>query len=134
MSEEPNNIQELSLLSSETCNIFKESYFSGYVQPFTQPKVSAAVLGKTTVAISTTELSADEPAFDLEEEVISKTVQHCTLPNEPTTAEKQSAALIQLTPMMSKDTTDPHVQMTKIQFLAQLAVSPIVQTPKKVIL
>ncbi|GLD61033.1 mucin-5AC-like isoform X1 [Lates japonicus] len=45
--------------------------------------------------------------------------------------EKQSTALIQLTSITSKDTADPHSQMTKTQFLAQLAVSPIVQDPKK---
>ncbi|XP_040002404.1 mucin-6 [Xiphias gladius] len=130
MSEEQNNIQEMALLSSETCTILEESYISGYVQPSTQPKVSAPVLEKSSVAVSTTEPSAVELTSNLQE-IIRNAVQDCALPNDPPTAEKQSAALIQLTPITSKDKTDPHLQMTKIQFLAQLAVSPIVHAPKK---
>ncbi|XP_040891923.1 flocculation protein FLO11-like [Toxotes jaculatrix] len=123
MSEKQNNIKETALLSSGKNAI--------YVQSFTPPKVSSPLLEKPAVAISTAEPSAGEPASSLEEEIIRNAVQVCALPDDPTTEEKQSPAVMQLTSITSKDTSDPHLQMSKIQFLAQLAVSPIVQAPEE---
>ncbi|XP_050926786.1 mucin-5AC isoform X2 [Lates calcarifer] len=128
MSEQLNNIKEMTLLSYETCTVLGESYASGYVQP---SNVSVPDLEKSAVAVSTTEPSDGIPTSNFEEEMISSAVKDCALPNNPPTEEKQSTALIQLTSITSKDTADPHSQMTKTQFLAQLAVSPIVQDLKK---
>lgn len=98
---------------------------SSYPQPSTSSSVPALV-------ISTTEPSADENISKLDNEIVSSAVPNCALTNYPP-VEKQSAASIQLTALTTKDTSDPHVQMTKTQFLAQLAVSPIVQASEKVI-
>ncbi|KAM7009802.1 uncharacterized protein LKV04_001727 [Tautogolabrus adspersus] len=57
-------------------------------------------------------------------------VQDCTSPSDPA-IEQQSPAVIILKSIKSKDPSDPHLQMTKTQFLAKLAVSPIVQDPKQ---
>ncbi|XP_044202318.1 mucin-5AC isoform X1 [Thunnus albacares] len=134
MSEEPNDIQEKASLSSETCISLDVAPVNDCVQPSTPSKVSAPVLEKS--AVSTTESSAVsgtaiEPTYSLDEEIISNSVQDCVLPNDPAIQEKESATFIQLTSITSKDIADPHLQMTKAQFLAQLAVSPVVQAPKK---
>nr|XP_020451773.1 mucin-5AC-like isoform X2 [Monopterus albus] len=125
MSVEPNDIQEKPSESSDTCTIFEELSESGYVQP-SPSKVSAPAFEELALAFSTTEHSADEPACNLDIEIISNAEL-----NDPPTEEKQSASLIQLTSITSKDTSDPHLQMTKTQFLAQLAVSPFDQAPKQ---
>ncbi|XP_044044850.1 mucin-12 isoform X2 [Siniperca chuatsi] len=136
MSEEPNDIQEKASLSSENCSTLEESPNSEYVQPSTPSKVSAPVFEKSTIAINMTEPSAvsgtaGELTSKLDKKIISTAVQYCALPNDPPIEEKQSAALIHLTPITPKDISDPHLQMTKAQFLAQLAVTPLVQDPKK---
>ncbi|XP_071359307.1 uncharacterized protein [Trachinotus anak] len=127
ISEEQNNIQEMALLSSETCTSLGESHVSGYVHPSTSPKMTAPVLEKSAATISTTEPSAS----NFVEDIISNAAQDCALPNDPPIVDKQSAALAQLTAITSKDTSDPDSQITQNQFLAQLAVLPIIQAPKK---
>lgn len=53
------------------------------------------------------------------------------IPNmDSSDVQENESAIIQLT-SMSREASDPHLQMTKAQFLAQLAVSPIVQDPEK---
>lgn len=53
------------------------------------------------------------------------------IPNmDSSDVQENESAIIQLT-SMSREASDPHFQMTKAQFLAQLAVSPIVQDPEK---
>ncbi|XP_067354311.1 uncharacterized protein [Channa argus] len=123
MSEEPNSVEEKALAFSETSTILEESPESSSVQPATSNNVS--------VATSTTEPLADEPTFSLGEEITGNVVLNCALQNDPTFEEKQSAAPIKLTVLSPKDTSDPHLQMTKSQFLAKLAVSPIVEAPEK---
>ncbi|XP_042288054.1 flocculation protein FLO11-like isoform X1 [Thunnus maccoyii] len=136
VSEEPNDIQEKASLSSETCISLDAAPVNSCVQPSTPSKVSAPVLEKSAIAVSTTESSAVsgtaiEPTYSLDEEIISNSVQDCVQPNEPPIQEKESAKFVQLSSITSKDIADPHLQMTKTQFLAQLAVSPVVQAPKK---
>lgn len=114
ISEEQNHFQEMTLSSSETCTVLEES-------PTMAPEKSAE-------AISETEPSASN--FVMEE--ISNMVQECVQPNEAPTEDKQSGPLIQLTSITSKGTPDHDVQITKAQFLAQLAVLPVAQDPEKV--
>lgn len=74
--------------------------------------------------------------FTLREAPVSVNVQ----PSAPVTSveptpnldssEVQENAIVQLT-SMAEEAPNPHLQMTKTQFLAQLAVSPIVQEPAK---
>ncbi|KAM7418550.1 hypothetical protein PAMA_015927 [Pampus argenteus] len=113
MSEDPND-QEKASLSSETCSILDEPTIAF------SPTQSTVLSG-----------TASEPASNLDEEIISNVVQYCMLPNDPSLQEKESAAFIHLTSLMSKDIADPHLQMTKAQFLAQLAVKPVVQASQK---
>ncbi|CAJ1052977.1 uncharacterized protein LOC117816247 isoform X1 [Xyrichtys novacula] len=93
---------------------------------------SAPPFLKSATAIHATESSASfgmpsEPsATQLEKEIRSMLVQGSAGPEDPP-MEPQSPAVIHLLSIKSRDITDPHVQMTKAQFLAQLAVSPIVQ-------
>lgn len=124
MSEEPLDVQMKASVSSKMSTILECSQNGNYLEPSTSSSVPAPV-------ISVTEPSADQPTFNLDKEIISSTVQNRALTNYPP-VEKQSGASIQLTAVTSKDTCDPHLQMTKTQFLAQLAVSPIVQDPEKV--
>ena len=118
-----------SQLSKEKNNN-QDMYDSKYVPPPTPPKVSAPVLDISTEAIN--KPSDVEPISNLEKEIFSNAMQGCALSNDTAIAEKGSANLIQLTSIPSKDKSDPHLQMSKTQFLAQLAVSPVVQAPKKV--
>ncbi|XP_034458129.1 zinc finger protein 1-like [Hippoglossus hippoglossus] len=114
---------------SKEKNNNQDMYDSEYVPPPTPPKVSAPVLDISTEAIS--KPSAVEPISNLEKEIFSNAMQGCARSNDAAIAEKGSANLIQLTSIPSKDRSDPHLQMSKTQFLAQLAVSPVVQAPKK---
>lgn len=114
ISEEQNHFQEMTLSSSETCTVLAES-------PTMAPEKSAE-------AISETEPSASN--FVMKE--ISNMVPECVQPNEAPTEDKQSGPLIQLTSITSKGTPDHDVQITKAQFLAQLAVLPVAQDPEKV--
>lgn len=136
MSDKPNNIEEKTSFFSENCNTSEESTTSSCAQPSTSSSVSQSDFEKSTTPINTTESSAvsstaGEPTSNLDEEIISFTAQHCALPKDQTIEERQSSAFIHLTSTTSKDTADPHLQMTKAQFLAQLAVSPVAQHPLK---
>ncbi|KAG7214479.1 hypothetical protein INR49_022991 [Caranx melampygus] len=115
ISEEQNHFQEMALSSSETCTVLEES-----------PTMVKAP-DKSAEAICETEPLAS----NFVEEEISNTVQDCLQPNEAPTEDKQSATLIQLTSITSKDTPDRDLQITKAQFLAQLAVLPVVQGQEK---
>lgn len=74
----------------------------------------------------------------MREATVSEDVQPSTsatsvepIPNlDSSDVQENESAIIQLT-SMSREASDPHLQMTKAQFLAQLAVSPIVQDPEK---
>lgn len=130
MSEEQNDVKEKVPVSSEICITLEE------LQQSTSSNVSQPVFEKT-IAINTTEPSAvsrtaGEPSCNLKKEIISITAQNCALPNDRPTEEKQSATLTNLTSITSKDTADPHLMMSKSQFLEQLAVSPAAQDLEKV--
>ncbi|XP_041640146.1 proteoglycan 4 isoform X2 [Cheilinus undulatus] len=71
-----------------------------------------------------------EESAPIEEEPLP-TEESAPMEEEPLPMEKESPAVIHLMPIKSKDTSDPHVRMTKTQFLAQLAVTPILQDPKQ---
>ncbi|XP_041789069.1 uncharacterized protein LOC121603867 isoform X2 [Chelmon rostratus] len=130
MSEEPNVIEEKVSVFAENCIPLEESSNSGHVQPSTSSKVSQPVFEKSAVAgPSAVSGTPGEHTFNLDEE-ISIALQDGVLPNGRPIGEKQSAALIHPTSIMTKDTSNPHLQMLKTQFLAQLAVSPV-QVPKK---
>ncbi|KAM9313837.1 uncharacterized protein KZ484_023688 isoform 1-T1 [Pholidichthys leucotaenia] len=49
----------------------------------------------------------------------------------PTGRDVQASSVLHLTPITSKDPTEPHFQMTKTQFLAQLAVTPLDHSREK---
>ncbi|KAG8015080.1 hypothetical protein GBF38_022366, partial [Nibea albiflora] len=121
---------EMLVLSSDICTNFKETSLSVSVN------TSQMSEEKSTIAIHTTQPSAvsgtaGECTSDLDKE-IRIAVQDCALPNEGPAEEKPSDAIIHLTSITSKDTSDPHFQMTKTQFLAQLAVAPVTQDQKQV--
>ncbi|XP_031720442.1 mucin-5AC-like [Anarrhichthys ocellatus] len=135
MSEEPNDIQEKASLSCENCVILEED--SPDSRPSTPSKVSAPVVENSPKVINKTEQpalkgTAGEPAYNSDEEIISIAVQDFASSNDPPMEEEESAALIHLTPITTKDTSDPHLQMSKAQFLAQLAVTPVPEEPKQV--
>uniref|UniRef100_UPI0037E78CE8 uncharacterized protein n=1 Tax=Semicossyphus pulcher TaxID=241346 RepID=UPI0037E78CE8 len=135
MSEKTSDIQEKVSLTSEKGTIMDESTYSGYVQQSTLSEMSAPVFENSTVAIKTTRPSAvngmaGEPTTSKLEKETSIAVQDYALPNDPP-LQQRSPDIIHLMSIKSKDTFDPHIQMTKTQFLAQLAVSPVVQDPKK---
>lgn len=117
MSEQ---IQDRASLSSENSIILEESSYTG---PSTPSKVSAPDFENSAIAINMTEppavaVTADE--LNLGEEL--QCVQTCALSNDTP---------IHLISITNKDASDPHLQMTKAQFLAQLAVSPVMEDPKK---
>lgn len=130
-TSEQNDTQEKASLSSETSTILDKSLDSG---PLTPSKVSAPAFENSTIAISTTEPpavsgTAGEPTSYLDDEVIYVGVRDCALPN---LEEKRSAAVIHLTSITNKDTSDPPSQMNKNQFLAKLAVLPVTKDLEKV--
>lgn len=97
-------------------------------------KGSTSVSVESAVSTRTTESFADESASFMGEDIISDAVENEGFPpNDPHIEDNKSAAPIQLTTVTSKDMSDPHVQMTKAQFLAQLAVSPVAEPTGKVI-
>ncbi|XP_019939725.2 uncharacterized protein [Paralichthys olivaceus] len=71
------------------------------------------------------------PVLDISTEAISNAMQGCAPSDNAPIAEKGSVNPIQLISISSKDKSDRHLQMTKTQFLAQLAVSPVVQAPRE---
>ncbi|XP_033985762.1 mucin-17-like [Trematomus bernacchii] len=52
-------------------------------------------------------------------------------PNTTPTENKSSADIMHLTPIATEDMSTPHSWMTKAQFLAQLAVTPVTKDPTK---
>lgn len=87
----------------------------------------------STVAFNRMEVSPCEPTSNSREEKISDALPDCAMTNDRSEEEIQSATLVKVNPIASEDTSDPHVLMSKSQFLAQLAVSPVAQGPEKVI-
>ncbi|XP_034399959.1 proteoglycan 4 [Cyclopterus lumpus] len=131
--EKPSSVV-ISTPVSETLILEESSPDSG---PSTPSQLSAPVVENSTIAINKTEPpagngTAGEPTSNSDEEIISIAVQDCPSPHDPPMEEKESAGLIQLIPITTKDASDPHLQMTKAQFLAQLAVTPVPQDPTKV--
>lgn len=95
---------------------------------------SAPSTSLSTVAFDRIEVSPSEPTTcNSREEMISNALQDCAMTNDRSEEEIQSATIVKVNPIASKDTSDPHVLMSKSQFLAQLAVSPVAQDPEKVI-
>lgn len=136
ISEEPNDVQKKTSVSLENCTTLRVSPTSGYVLTSAPSKELEQVFEKSTIAIHMTEPSAvsgiaGECTSDLDKE-IRIAAQDCALPNEGPIEEKLSDALLHLTSITSKDTSDPHFQMTKTQFLAQLAVAPVTQDQEQV--
>ncbi|KAG7486976.1 mucin-5AC-like isoform X1 [Solea senegalensis] len=130
-SEEKSNTQAVTLVSSETSVNVGESCVGRSVQTSLSSKVSSPGLDISTVTSIRTKLSAGEPTSNFEEELFSNVAQDCTLSNTPPQEEERSTGLILLTSIPSKDASDPHLQMTKTQFLAQLAVTPAIKAPQK---
>ncbi|XP_058497635.1 mucin-2 isoform X2 [Solea solea] len=130
-SEEKSNTQAVTLASSETSINVGESCVGRNVQTSLSSKVSSPGLDISTVTPIRTKPSDGEPTSNLEEELFSNVAQDCTLSNTPPQEEKRSTGLILLTSIPSKDASDPHLQMTKTQFLAQLAVTPAIKAPQK---
>nr|XP_033941669.1 mucin-5AC [Pseudochaenichthys georgianus] len=65
-------------------------------------------------------------------EVSTPDFENSTLaPNTTPTENKSSADIMQLTPIATEDMSTPHSWMTKAQFLAQLAVTPVTKDPTK---
>ncbi|KAK1887110.1 Potassium channel KAT4 [Dissostichus eleginoides] len=65
-------------------------------------------------------------------EVSTPDFENSTLaPNTTPTENKSSADIMHLTPIATEDMSTPHSWMTKAQFLAQLAVTPVTKDPTK---
>ncbi|XP_047432265.1 uncharacterized protein LOC125000686 [Mugil cephalus] len=111
MLEESNNIQEKSSLAPETCAILEEAPTLSSVS--VRGLVKSAEVSSMTEHLVEPSMAGETPSPDSGKETMNTEVQ-----------EKQSA-------VMPKDASDPHLQMNKTQFLAELAVSPAVQAPKK---
>ncbi|XP_042340992.1 uncharacterized protein LOC121941992 isoform X2 [Plectropomus leopardus] len=118
---EPNDIQEKVSLPFENSTTLEKSLNS---RPFTPSKVSAYVFESSTIDKDLSEppdVSGTAGELNSDKEIISFAMKDA-LPDDPP---------IHLTSITNKDASDPHLQMTKAQFLAQLAVSPITQDTKK---
>nr|XP_046259675.1 uncharacterized protein LOC124066885 isoform X2 [Scatophagus argus] len=129
MSEDPNDIKAKVSLASENCTTLEELPDSRYVQL----SAPSAYLN-STVTLNMTESSAvsggtGELASNLDREIISSSL-HEAFPNDQPVEEMQSAAIINVGSITSKDTSEPHLQMSKTT-LAQLAMSPAAQDPQK---
>ncbi|XP_061685137.1 uncharacterized protein LOC133505735 [Syngnathoides biaculeatus] len=144
---------ELSLISTSMFPSFKEtsvaetvnfssiskksSSYSGFIEeratclsPFTHSNVSKPVLANSAVDFPTAAYSAEshrahETPLPLDENIINNAEQNCGSQNDYPNP-------LQL-PSITKDISEPHLQLTKTQFLAQLAVSPVVQDTQKVL-
>ncbi|KAK5866388.1 hypothetical protein PBY51_020584 [Eleginops maclovinus] len=121
MTEQPKVIQEKVSLSSEGS---------------TPVKVSTPNFENSTLAINTTKPrivsgGVGLPTSNEDKDIIEFGEQDLASPNDQPTKKKSSAAIIHLTPITTKDMPSPHSQMTKAQFLAQLAVKPITEDPTK---
>ncbi|XP_068444957.1 uncharacterized protein [Clinocottus analis] len=130
--EKPSYLVILTPLS-EALNLEEDSDS----RPSTPSKVSAPVVENLTIAINETKPpavngTAGEPTSKSDEEIISMAVLSCASPDDPCMKEKESASLMKLTPISNKDTNDPQLQITKTQFLARLAVTPLPEEPEKV--
>ncbi|KAF7655977.1 hypothetical protein LDENG_00047640 [Lucifuga dentata] len=128
LSEKPNDIQTCQL--SEKPNNLKEKtvknthLFSAVSERKSAPTESPAAFLDTPV--SEMSITSCDSSLDLDSN--KDFVKH----NNPLgTQEKSSDLPIRLTSIISKDTSDAHAQMSKIQFLAQLAVSPVDQVQQE---
>lgn len=101
-----------------------------------QPTKSASTRSTLSepAAIGVSELSASYSSsqISLNNSINSDGAEDCVLQKDSLLQQNHSAGLIKLSSITSKDKSDPHVQMTKSQFLAQLEISPIEQDPKGV--
>lgn len=109
---------------------------SGCLQPSSPSIVSKPVIQKSAIITNVTEPSevtctAGEPSSSFKEETICNRAQDSTLLKDQP-KEIQSPLSIHFHSITSKDTSDPHLLMSKKQFLAHLAVSPAVKAPAKV--
>ncbi|XP_034045258.1 mucin-2 isoform X2 [Thalassophryne amazonica] len=122
---------ETITLSSEKCTLEKAESVDGSTEPFppSAPPVPAVVNLTEPLAAATENI---KPASNLQKDVTNHEVQESVLPKCPCPQEERSATILQLTAVSPRDTSDPHLKMTKTQFLAQLSVSPVVRAPKKV--
>ncbi|XP_037327449.2 uncharacterized protein LOC119217697 [Pungitius pungitius] len=120
VSEEPDEIQETASLSFENCTYLEEDPGDSRPSTAIKPEQSA----KNCTAVETASYSDGE--------MMSISMQDCASSNDAAMAAKGSAAVVHLTPITSKNIADLHSKMTKTQFLAQLAVTPAPEYPKKV--
>ncbi|XP_029998156.1 uncharacterized protein LOC115424805 isoform X2 [Sphaeramia orbicularis] len=121
--------------SSEICPYLDVSQISEDASDSLKPTNSASTQPPVSepAAIGVSELSTTSSCqFSLEDSINSDGAQDCVLQNDSIVQQNQSAGLIKLSPITPKDASDPHLQMTKSQFLAQLEISPIGQAPKEV--
>ncbi|XP_061534983.1 uncharacterized protein LOC133403775 isoform X1 [Phycodurus eques] len=100
------------------------------LSPCTPSSVSNPVLDKSTMDFAKAGLSAEsdqahKTSLPLDENIINNAEQNCGSQNDYPTP-------LQVSPI-TKDISDPHLQLTKTQFLAQLAVSPVIQDSQKVL-
>lgn len=134
-------IDTMASVSSENRTTLDELSNNGYWQPSTSSSVSIPVIQKSTITTNVTEPSevtctTDEPSSSFKEEIILNKIQDKTrqdstlLKDQP--KEIQSPLSIHFPSITSKDASDPHLLMSKKQFLAHLAVSPAVKAPEKV--
>ncbi|XP_061620965.1 mucin-2 isoform X2 [Phyllopteryx taeniolatus] len=101
------------------CSTLEEAPATGL-----SPSVSEPILAKTTIEFDKAELSG----------VSDQECETCTLDEEIIDGAEQgySATAVQLTPI-TKDLPEPHLQSSKTQFIAQLAISPVIQEAEKVL-
>lgn len=123
-------------VSSDNRTTLDKLLDNGCWQPSTPSGVSIPVIQKSTITTNVTEPSevrctADEPSSSFKEEIICNKAQDSTLLKDQP-KEIQSPLSIHFPSIASKDTSDPHLLMSKKQFLAHLAVSPAAKAPEKV--
>lgn len=129
-------IDTMAPVSSENTTTLDELLDNGCWQPSTPSSVSIPVIQKSTITTNVTvpsevTFTADEPSSSFKEEIISNRAQDSTLlKTQPKVI--QSPLSIHFPSITSKDTSDPHLLMSKKQFLAHLAVSPAAKASEKV--
>ncbi|XP_029367530.1 uncharacterized protein LOC115049440 [Echeneis naucrates] len=123
-ASEENNIPERALLSSDTGTILGESWSNEYEQTSAQPKMVVPVLET---------FASEEPSVsNFVEETLSNDMKDNALANGfPTEDKEQSDTVPPTTSATCKDSSDPGSEMIKNQYLAQLAVLPVTEAPKK---
>ncbi|KAM8879384.1 uncharacterized protein AB9W97_014775 [Spinachia spinachia] len=116
-------------LSADDCTSLNETSVAMIVNTSQMSEEPDEIQEKAASAKNGT---AVETASYSEGKIICNAMQDLESSNDPAMAAKGSAAVMHLSPITSKSVADLHLKMTKVHFLARLAVTPALEDSKKV--